>query len=145
MSIISGSINMVKRHIVVPCDIAPNGSVLIVRETLDKQTSVLIKRCMALIDTGATNTCISADLAKEMNLQHDGLSDMITAGGIAQSKLYLVDLILNFVDHHVPIESLRVSEVVLPKESDFHVILGMDVILRGHMSISRDSHFLFAL
>lgn len=144
MSIISGSINIESRQILIPCDIAVAGSVNIALGTIDKD-SIESKRTMALFDTGATATCVSSFLAREMNLNHDGLSQTTTAGGVIQSKLYMIDLILNFVDHYVPIESLRVCEITLSRDSPFQVLLGMDVILKGHLSISRDGHVLFAL
>lgn len=48
--------------------------------------------CPALVDTGASETCISREVAKELQLQPSGKIDMNTAGGVVAVNVYDVQL-----------------------------------------------------
>jgi hypothetical protein len=84
----------------------------------------------ALWDTGATNSVITAETAKQLNLTPVGSVLVNHAGGSSPSNTYLVNLVL---PNQVGFAGVQVSECV---DSEFGVIIGMDIICSGDFSIT---------
>jgi len=86
----------------------------------------------ALWDTGATGSCISSNVVKQLSLVSTGKSNMATAAGSKVVDCYL----LNFdLPNHVRINDVKVSEPDLANQGiDF--LIGMDIILLGDFIIS---------
>ena len=96
---------------------------------------------MAHLDTGASVTVISADLAKYLNLNPTGAAPIVTAGGIHKMATFAVDLhfpscnlssIIN-----LPVSSCHldydVSDPSLNERGKFAVLIGRDVMSRWNI------------
>ena len=87
---------------------------------------------MAIWDTGATSSCISPKLVKELGLH---ATKMVKVGGINNSKkncnMYLVDF-------RLPNGVVVRGEVVGTQMAGADVLIGMDVISTGDSAISHD-------
>lgn len=89
----------------------------------------------ALWDTGATNSMISAGLAKALALPSVGKANLVHAGGAGVSERYVVNFGL---PNKVAIQGVLVTE--FPEtHKDFGAIIGMDVISLGDLSITNVS------
>ena len=77
-----------------------------------------------LVDTGATRSAISADLARELGLEAIGRVQSSTAGGTVQGEVARADLRLEG-----GVRAERLPLVVLPALGD-KPLLGMDVLGR---------------
>ena len=94
----------------------------------------------AVVDTGATISCISLRVAEKIGVNPMEKGELQTASGVLRANVYYVNL-------HIPIavgvtkenksaaidvknfSQMRVSEASLP--GHFDVLLGMDVIMSG--------------
>ena len=85
-----------------------------------------------LWDTGATNSCITAEVAKAIGAIPTGKTMVHGAHGPALTNTYLVDFVL---PNTVRIISLKVTEVV-STVGGFGVIIGMDIIGMGDLCIT---------
>jgi predicted aspartyl protease len=84
----------------------------------------------ALWDTGATGSVITAATAKELKLTAVGSATVNHVDGQSKTSTYLVNL---FLPNRVAFPGVLVSEC---KDSDFGVIIGMDIITQGDFAIT---------
>ena len=96
----------------------------------------------ALVDTGASITCVTAEIAQQENLKLMGKRDTNSAHGTQPCNLYLADLAVPFGNtgsgSEVPafsMEAIRVMEFV-SKSPHFQILLGRDVLDRGLLTVS---------
>ena len=107
----------------------------------------------ALIDTGATSSCISNNLAQKLKLNPIAKSEMKTASGECKTNVY--EVILLIPKHEVKLKEGKVTSANLVDITEFHVkameiaenlafdvIIGMDIIQRGSLYISNDIYSL---
>ncbi len=99
----------------------------------------------ALMDTGASVTCISSQVAQSVGLQPLGMRPMTSATHSVPVNVYLVDLLLPFGDADYLLNSVQVMEFVPVDGSPFQMLVGRDIICRGTFTISFDGHFTFSL
>ncbi len=99
----------------------------------------------ALIDTGASITCISPGVAKTVALQPIGMRQMVSATQSVPVNIYLVDLFLPFGASGFIIQGAQVMEFSPASVSIFKMIVGRDIICQGALTISFDGHFTFCL
>jgi len=101
-------------------------------ETMTPEQLKSIKgvKCQCLWDTGASSSCISKRLAKDLGLIQTGVAKTFTAAGLSQTKTYVVNIGL---PNHVQIPMVMVSEAEL---NGFDVLIGMDIITLGDFSIT---------
>lgn len=85
----------------------------------------------AIWDTGATNTVISLDIAKQMSLVPIGIVSVSTANGIAKSYKYIITLKL---PNDVVINDIEVTSGNLGKGVD--MLIGMDIIGLGDFAVT---------
>jgi hypothetical protein len=86
----------------------------------------------ALWDTGATKSVITSSTAKQLGIIPSGLTKVNHAGGSSESNTYLINILL---PNGVGIAGVQVSEC--PNSvGNFGVLIGMDIINRGDLSIS---------
>lgn len=86
----------------------------------------------ALWDTGATNSVITPDTAKDLNLTPIGVREVRHFGGTKVCNTYLVNF---FLPNQVIISGVSVTEsdsII----NDFGIIIGMDIISKGDFSIT---------
>ncbi len=86
----------------------------------------------ALWDTGATNSCISEDVVKELSLVATGKISMQTPSGEDIRNTYLVDVTL---PNDVVISDLVVADSEIGAQN-IGMLVGMDVINRGDFAVS---------
>lgn len=99
----------------------------------------------SLIDTGASSTCISPNVAQTIGLQPIGMRPMVSATHAIPVNVYLVDLFLPFGVAGFILQSTQVMEFVPAGGSPFQILVGRDIICRGTFTISFDGHFTFSL
>lgn len=92
------------------------------------------KEFPALIDTGATNTCVSSEVAKELQLVSVGTIENHTANGKAVVNTYVVDLTL--CNGRMHIQKNKVIEVNLKEQTGVEMLIGMDILRHGDFSMS---------
>lgn len=99
----------------------------------------------ALIDTGASVTCISPHVAKTLGLQPMGMRPMLSATHSVPVNVYLVDLVLPFGAAGFLMAGAQVMEFATAGGSPFQILVGRDIICRGALTISFDGHFTFSV
>jgi len=99
----------------------------------------------ALIDTGASLTCISPSIAQTVGLQPIGMRAMVSATQAVPVNVYLVDLLLPFGAAGLLVPGTQVLEFAPGGGSPFQMLVGRDIICQGSLTISFDGHFTFCL
>lgn len=106
----------------------------------------------ALVDTGASCTCISRKVAQEVGLQPIGKEPMITPGGEIAQNTYQFHLgfILDQKQEPTGIFSGNIALHTIKGAEfknagmGFEVLLGRDIICKGSLTLSFDGHFVLA-
>lgn len=99
----------------------------------------------ALIDTGASATCISPSVVQALGLQPIGLRAMTSATQSVPANVYLVDLVLPFGNTGLVVPGMQVMEFTTAGAGPFQILLGRDILCQGTFTLSFDGHFTFAL
>lgn len=99
----------------------------------------------ALIDTGASATCISPNVAQTVGLQPIGMRPITSATHSVPVNVYLVDLLLPFGNAGLVVSATQVMEFAPAGGSPFQILLGRDILCRGTFTLSFDGHFTFSL
>jgi predicted aspartyl protease len=99
----------------------------------------------ALIDTGATFTCISASVAEAVKLRATGRREMNSATHSVTVNTYLADLIVPFGSTAFVISSITLAEFAAPPDAPMQILLGRDILCRGVLTFSFDGHFTFSI
>lgn len=89
-------------------------------------------QALAQWDTGATNTCISEEIARRYQLKPIGKVRSKTPSGILTSSVYFLDIILN---NEVIFPSWQVVESKIGAQG-IDILIGMDIISKGDFAIS---------
>lgn len=80
----------------------------------------------AIWDTGATSSMISASMARKLQLNPIGMTQIAGVHGVANAKIYNIDIIFQ---NGFTIENIKVSEA--SNFGGFDLLVGMDIIKRG--------------
>jgi hypothetical protein len=107
--------------------------------------STQIQTFPALIDTGASATCISPGVAQSVGLTPMGMRPMSSATQSVPVNVYLVDLFLPFGNAGLVLPSIQVMEFIQSGGAPFQILVGRDIICRGAFAISFDGHFTLSL
>lgn len=99
----------------------------------------------ALIDTGASVTCLSPSVARTVGLQPIGMRAMVSATQAVPVNVYLVDLLLPFGAAGLLVPGTQVMEFAPGGGNFFQMLVGRDIICQGSLTISFDGHFTFCL
>ena len=109
--------------------------------------------CIALVDTGASTTCIDKSVATELQLPPLGKTPMATAGGEVATNNYLVHVALRvpvapnkegIEPNQWPLfRNIHVSEVDLAGTA-YRALIGCDLLRIGVLTIAHDGHYTFA-
>lgn len=95
----------------------------------------------ALWDTGATNSCISKEIAQQLGLVSTGFRNVQTPSGEGLCSTYLVDVVL---PNHVTIQDVVVCSTEIGSQG-FDMLVGMDIILLGDFVITnKDKQTVFS-
>lgn len=87
---------------------------------------------VSLWDTGATNTCISPKIVRELGLVVTGKTLMYGSTSARETNTYLVDL---YLPNHVRVTDVRALEADLESQG-IDVLVGMDIINLGDFAVS---------
>ncbi len=110
--------------------------------------------CPALVDTGASSTCISRAVAEALGLQAISMTEMLTAGGAVATNVYSVHIGLVGPTATSPDGTVSTDLQMLaglqtpefdPGSASYRVLLGRDVLRRGVLNMAFDGHFAFAV
>lgn len=106
----------------------------------------------ALLDTGAQTTCITKNVAEKVGLDPIGKVPVQGVSGVADHNNYL--FLLGFVfgnpkkkqasgTAHIVETPIQGAELAI-EGGKFEVLLGMDVISMGSLSVQGNGHFSFS-
>lgn len=98
----------------------------------------------ALLDTGASNTCVSPAAIEQAGLQPFSKTIINTAAGPSQVNQYIADVHLS-MGTTITFSGLTITEFTCPINSPFQALLGMDIIMGGCLTISFDHRFTFSV
>lgn len=98
-----------------------------------KGNRLYCKIANAAWDTGATNTIISPEIVKALELKPNGKCIVSAYGGTNEVNTYLVDLCF---ENGYKITNLQVLSSENNTGFDYDVLIGMDVIIKGDFCIS---------
>lgn len=99
----------------------------------------------ALIDTGATSSCVSPAVAKSLGLSPIGMFPMISATHQVPVNVYLVDIVIPMVGNSFFLAGAQVMEFAPVAGCPFQTIIGRDIICRGVLTMGFDGHFSICL
>ena len=85
----------------------------------------------ALLDTGASDTCISPAIATALHLTPIGMRPMTSAHHTAPVNIYQVDVVILFGNQGFVLSNHPVVEFAAPPNSPFQVLIGRDIICRA--------------
>lgn len=108
-------------------------------------SAVSVTTFPALVDTGATLTCISPSLATAIGVNPIGMRPMVSATHSVPTNVFLVDLVLPFGANSLILPSVQVMEFNAGNTTPFQVLIGRDIICRGVFTMSFDGHFSFSI
>ena len=114
------------------------------RTTSDEQAQLTGAGAQALIDTGASQTSISPQLAAHLKIPPRGKIKIQGATGAMPVNSYHVDLMLSFGPQSIVAPGLDVCEFD-PGSAPFQVLIGRDILCRGVLTMDFDGHFTFSL
>ena len=111
-----------------------------------------IHLCPALVDTGASHTCISSSVADELRLEPKGKIAMQTARGIEAVNVYDVRpaIIIEMPDVEGKSKgSVQVFNPICapefdPGDNNYKALIGRDMLSQGVLTMSFDGHYTFA-
>jgi hypothetical protein len=111
--------------------------------------SVFSESVKALVDTGATATSVSPQVAQRLNLRPAGKRDVMTANGLKRARYYEFQVaLLGSTQSGAAPPFFVLPNAIKGNELNadgmaFDILLGMDVISQGDLIIRRDGSFTF--
>jgi hypothetical protein len=99
------------------------------------QSGELEVEAKALIDTGATGSCVSDSLAKEMGIPSFAKESVYSVHGIKMVPIYCINF---FLPNGSIFKQHKVYE--FHKVYDFDFIIGMNILRQGDMAITTASN-----
>ncbi|MCY3829058.1 MAG: aspartyl protease family protein [Rhodospirillaceae bacterium] len=109
--------------------------------------------CPALVDTGASTTCISSEVAKALSLAPAGKTGLQTAGGAVDVNVYDVHVAF-FLGGKTDEAGNKVGQLEFfsdiqapefdPGGNHYKAIIGRDILKRGVLILSFDGHYSFS-
>jgi hypothetical protein len=94
----------------------------------------LIEKTSGIWDTGATNSCISKNLAQKLGFQTVQRTTVIGVHGPQEVNVYFATIILPNENIKINIPVTECNE--LSKDGSISVLIGMDVITKGDFCIT---------
>lgn len=110
-----------------------------------ENASISALRITALIDTGASASCIAAQVVEKLGLLPIGKAIMSSATHTIEVDQYLIDLTIPLGRDIVSRKGLVVNEFAGNGSPDFQMLLGRDVLCTGVLTLSMDGHFTLSL
>ncbi|MGE0408319.1 MAG: aspartyl protease family protein [Amphiplicatus sp.] len=115
--------------------------------SVDGSASILMEPLRALVDTGATSSSITPEAVRRIGLKRGGRRFVNTAGGMRRAPFYVFRIgPLHENGAGAPYvldEPIAGGEFTLGG-FNYDILLGMDVISRGDLTIRRNGTYCFA-
>lgn len=112
----------------------------------DPATNPQFKQFAALLDTGASLTCISPKVARALGVRPIGMVPVSSASHPnLPTNTYLIHIGIVFPDLIVWRSNIQVLEFQLATGSPYEMLLGRDLICQGALTVSFDGHWTFAI
>lgn len=101
--------------------------------------------CPALVDTGASRTCIAQSVVNAMGLAPVSKLTMETIGGPVETDLYGVKLTL-LTDGSELWKTVKqiMAPGIRPTHDRYQAIIGRDILQLGVLKLTPDEHFCFS-
>ena len=112
--------------------------------TSDTHAQVIPSSAQALVDTGASKTSMSRQMAADLALEPCGLIEVQGATGSTKVNTYYVDFILSFGPQSLVVAGMEVCEFD-PGKGSFQVLIGRDVICQGVLTMDFSGRFTFSI
>lgn len=128
----------------------PEGPILLVGANQPRRPEEVIdaqdfRFHQALVDTGASVTCISRRIVDEIGLNPIGKTEVLGVAGVHVLNLYAVDVLFEMNQDALSVrETMTVCEFV-PESASFQILLGRGVLCTGAFTLSYDHHFTLSL
>lgn len=103
-----------------------------------------ILRFEGLLDTGATNSCISPAVVRRLQLEPIGRSPIHTAAGEAVVSNYSVSIVVFLESEPVTVLCRHVTAAAFTPSPGLDVLIGLDIISQGILVVTRDT-FVFTI
>ena len=115
--------------------------------TWTPETNLTPKYFAALLDTGASHTCISSRVARDVGIAPTSMQQMASATHESVPvNTYLIDLGVVFGGAiWWEFTNLQVLEFQPGGSSPYEMLIGRDVICQGALTISFDGHYTFSI
>lgn len=122
-------------------------------EPLEDNPGDRLRLYAALVDTGASTTCIARSVADALDLQPIGRVDMHTAAGLVSVNMYDVHVALLTGQERNPDNSITNQFVMLNNlrtlefdagDAPYRALIGRDVLRIGVLTQSPDGHYSFS-
>lgn len=89
----------------------------------------VLRQCLGIIDTGATSTMISEEIAQELGLEPSGSVSIAGVHGTSKANKYIVDIDLGgYVLEDHPVSGASGN-------AGFDLLIGMDILTLGDLHI----------
>lgn len=137
MPSISGKFDK-QKGIIIQIGVAAAGSF---GHSTNGRKPVAIQQIPALVDTGATNTCLSPAVINELGISAVGKIPIQGVGGVHPTNIYRVDLMLIYGPQQMVRPNIQITEFKAGIHSPFQALLGLDVLGDGVLTMSFDGHF----
>lgn len=99
--------------------------------------------CDALIDTGATHSCITSQIAGALGIKSDGQIQVGGVHGSGKCNSYSVVLVIPEIRYVA--DGLSVCEVKFSPSKSYQAILGMDILTQGNFQFDFSGNFVFCV
>ena len=109
----------------------------------------VLTQITALVDTGASLTSVTPEIAEKVGLTLLGKTPMMSASETTETNLYLADIAIPFGEPgqsaHGMVSDARVMEFQMDG-GNFQMLLGRDILCRGlFQMVGYDKRFTFCL
>ena len=112
--------------------------------TSDTHAQVVASGAHGLVDTGASKTSISPQIAADLSLEPRGIVEIQGATGSTKVNTYYVGFILSFGPQSLVVADMEVCEFD-PGRAPFQVLIGRDIICRGVLTMDFSGRFTFSI
>lgn len=103
-----------------------------------------IPRFEGLLDTGATQSCVSPEVARRLQLEPIGIRPMQSAAGVSLVSTYSVSIVVFLEIDPVTVLCQHVNAAEFMPPQGLDVLIGLDIISQGVLVVTRDA-FVFTI
>ena len=98
-----------------------------------------IHRFEGLLDTGVTNSCISSEVVRRLQLEPIGKRSIHTAAGESVVNNYSVSVVVFLESDPATVLCQHVNAAEFTPSPGLDVLIGLDIISQGILVVTRDT------